>query len=154
MSFNNVRCRRSDAGPVPFVGVLVAVVVGVVVVSPVVVFLADMVLVGVVAEVDVGEDVLELGVVREGDGSEWVEVVGVDGLGLAHDLILVLDTSLLLLLSVGLVGTEVKTSNGWVDKEVGGPSHAAHSAQSVSSAHIDFRKLQSINYKLTFLSII
>ena len=111
-------------------------VVRVVVVSPVVVGGADVMLVRVVAKVDVGEDVLELGVVREGDGSEWVEMVGINSLGLAHDFVLVGNTGLLLLLGVGLVGTEVKSSNSWVDKEVGAPAHAAHSAKCVSSAHI------------------
>ena len=58
-------------------------VVRVEIVPPHVVFLVKMVLVGEVAHVDVGEDVLELGVVRERNRREWVEVVWVHGLGFA-----------------------------------------------------------------------
>ena len=75
--------RGSDAGPVPNVGLLVAMIVRVEVVLPHVVLGVEVVLVGKVAHVDVGEDILELGVVRERDGREWVEVVWVHGLGFA-----------------------------------------------------------------------
>ena len=75
--------RGSDAGPVPNVGLLVAMIVRVEVVLPHVVLGVEVVLVGKVAHVDVGEDVLELGVVGEWDGREWVEVVRVNGSGFA-----------------------------------------------------------------------
>ena len=77
------RVPGSDTGPVPNVRLLVAMVVGVEIVLPHVVLGVKVVLVDVMAHVDVGEDVLELGVVRERNGREWVEVVGINRLGFA-----------------------------------------------------------------------
>ena len=122
------RAWASHAGPVPDVGALVAVVVDVEVVFPHVVVLVDVMLVHVVAHADVGEDVLELGVVGERDGREWVEVVRVHGLGSAQVLPLLLNGSLFLFLAVGLVRAEVETSESRVDQEVGAPAHLAEGA--------------------------
>ena len=136
----------SDRGPVVDVSLLATVVVGVEVALPHVVFDIDVVLVDVVPHVDVGEDVLQLRVVVEGDWREGVEVVGVDGLGLCHLLHLGVLSSLLLLRRVGLVGTDVESKGDWVDKEVGAPAHAAKGAHCVRSAHISSSFRVKSNY--------
>ena len=99
--------RGSDAGPVPNVGLLVAMIVRVEVVLPHVVLGVEVVLVGKVAHVDVGEDVLELGVVRERDGREWVEVVRVHGPGFADVGELLSESSLGLACLTWFPGAEV-----------------------------------------------
>ena len=139
----------SDAGPVPLVRALVAMVVRVVIASPHVVGVADVALVRESPHLDVGEDVLQLWVVVERDGSERVEVVGVHGLRLAQNRVVISQSGLLLALGVGFVGAEVEANDRRVDKEVGAPSHATHSAQSVSSAHF-----QSIFNQTNYLIII
>ena len=121
----------SHTSPVVHVGFLVAVVVRVVVVLIRVVLQVDLVLVQVLAHVDLGEDVLQLGVVMEGDGRERVEVVGVDNLGLGHHVHLVLLSGLVSLGLVGTVDADVDTKGDGVDKEVGAPAHAAESAKCV-----------------------
>ena len=99
--------RGSDAGPVPNVGLLVAMIVRVEVVLPHVVLGVEVVLVGKVAHVDVGEDVLELGVVRERDRREWVEVVRVHGPGFADVGELLSESSLGLACLTWFPGAEV-----------------------------------------------
>ena len=99
--------RGSDARPVPNVGLLVAMIVRVEVVLPHVVLGVEVVLVGKVAHVDVGEDVLELGVVRERDGREWVEVVRVHGPGFADVGELLSESSLGLACLTWFPGAEV-----------------------------------------------
>lgn len=110
---------------------LVAVVETVVVVLPLVVLQVHVVVIDVVAHVAIGEDVLELRVVAEGNGREWVEVVGVHLLSLSHRFHLGILSGLLLTGRVGFVSTEVKSSADRVDKEVGAPAHLAEGAQSV-----------------------
>jgi len=118
----------SHAGPVVEVGFLVAVVIRVVVVLPLVILHVDVVLVHVLSHVDLGEDILQLGVVMERDGREWVEVVGIDNLSLCHSCHLGILNSLIRLSLVRRVDAEVETNGDWVDKEVGAPAHAAESA--------------------------
>ena len=127
---------RSHAGPVVEVLLLVAMIVGIVVVLPQVVVGVDRLVVHVVAHVDLGEDVLELGVVMERNSREWVEVVGVDLRGLSHGVSIRLFLVFLLLGLVWRVDTEVGGDGGRVDKHVGAPAHAAERAHSVGSAHI------------------
>jgi len=107
------------------------VVVGVVVILPLVVLRVDMVLIHILAHVDLSEDILELGVVVEGNGGEWVEVVGVDSFSLGHSVVFSLLLGLLSAGLVRLVGAEVKGNSCGVDEEVGAPSHAAYGAHCV-----------------------
>ena len=88
-------------------------------------------LVGVVAQVDVGKHILQLGVVVERNGREWVEVVGVDGLGLSHVVVLLLLDGILLTLGVRLIGTEVNSEGRWVGESVDTPAHTANGTHSV-----------------------
>ena len=106
-------------------------VVGVVIVLEHVVLDIDVVLIDILAHVHVGEHILQLGVVVEGNGREWVKVVGVDSLCLRHAIILSLLRGCLLAGLVRLVGSEVKSEIGGVDQEVGAPSHAAHCTHSI-----------------------
>ena len=120
--------RCSDAGPVPDVRLLVAVIVRGEVVLPHVVLGVEMVLVDVMAHADVGEDVLEFGVVRERDRREWVEVVGVNGLGFADVGELFSKSGLGLACLTWFPSAEVHSYEGRVDKHVGSPAHATESA--------------------------
>ena len=113
-------------------------VVGIVVVFPLIVLGIDVVLVDVLAHVDFGEDILELGVVVEGDRREWVEIVGINNLGLSHSIHLGYLRSLLLAGSIGLVRTDVKTKGDGIKEEVCAPAHASESAHCVRSAHFCF----------------
>ena len=113
-------------------------VVGIVVVFPLIVLGIDVVLIDVLAHVDVGEDILELGVVVEGDRREWVEIVGINNLGLGHSVHLSLLRSLILTGLIGLVRTDVKTNGDGIKEEVCAPAHASESAHSVRSAHFCF----------------
>ena len=130
------RCAdRSHTGPVEEVSLLVAVVVGVEVALPDVVLGVHVVCIDIVAQIDIGEDILELGVVVEGHGSEWVEVVRVNWASLGHIFHLLSLGSSFLFLLVGLVGAEVDAGDGRVDEEVGAPAHAAEGGESVRSGH-------------------
>ena len=130
------RCTdRSNAGPVEEVSPLVAVVVGVEVALPDVVLGVHVISIDIVAQIDIGEDILELGVVVEGHGSEWVEVVRVNRASLGHVFHLLSLGSGLLILLVGLVGAEVDAGDGRIDEEVGAPAHAAEGGESVRSGH-------------------
>ena len=119
------KCRSvissSDTGPVVDVGFLVAVVVRVEVVLPQVVLGVDVVLVEVVAHVDLSENILQLGVVVEGDGREWVEVVGVNNLSLCHAIVLSLLGSFFLAGLIRLVSANIGSESNRVHQEVGAP---------------------------------
>ena len=82
-------------------------VVRVVVVLPLVVLYINMVLVNVLAHIDIGEDILQLGVVVERDRREWVEVVWIYNLSLGHCSHLSIFNGLVRLHFVGLVDSEV-----------------------------------------------
>ena len=121
----------SHAGPVVGVDLLVAMVVRVVIVLPLVILGVHVVFVDVLAHVDVGEHIFQLGIVVERNGREWVEVVGVHNLGLGHTIVLSLLRGCLLASLVGFVCAEVKGDGSRVDKEVSSPSHLADGTQSV-----------------------
>ena len=106
-------------------------VVGVVVVLPLVVFGVDVVVVDVLAHVDLGEHILQLGVVVERDGREWVEVVGVNNLSLCHAIVLGLLGGFLLAGLIRLVRANIGSESHRVHQEVGAPGHAAHSTHCV-----------------------
>ena len=86
---------------------------------PLVVLHVDVVLIDILAHVDLGEDILELGVVMEGNRREWVEGVGINDLGLCHGFQLFSLGGLLLTSLVGLVGANIDSQSSWVDEEVG-----------------------------------
>ena len=113
-------------------------VVRVVVVLPLVVLHVDVVLVHVLAHVDVGEDILQFGVVVERDRREWIEVVGIDNLSFGHCSHLSIFNCLFRLDLVGLVDSKVDANGDGVDHEVGTPAHTTEGAQSVDSAHFLF----------------
>ena len=104
----------------------VVVIVRVVVVSPDVgISVEASVSVNEASHVDIGVDVLEFRVVVERNGSEGVEVIGVNFLSLAH--------SVPFFLSGGLSGSSVfrhnnvveEESDGGVEHEVGSVGHSA-----------------------------
>ena len=138
----------SDGAPVVRVGLLVSIVVGIEVVFPLVAVWIDMVGVDEFAHLDISEDILELGVVMEGDGSERIKNVGIDGFSLRHVFQDLRIRSCILCLLVRLVDEHVAGEGGWVEEEVGTPTDTAESRKSVSATHICFVRSRDlfINY--------
>ena len=131
------RIECCSDSPVESVGLLVAVIEGVVVSLPEVVIEVDVVGVHIVSHVQVSVPVLQLGVVVVRDRGEWVEKIGVNGDILDHFVLLSLGV---LLIHTSLEGEDdlgdEKTGSG-VEQEVGAVVKTSQSTQSVSS-HITF----------------
>ena len=112
-------------------------IVRVVVVSPDVCILVEAsVSVDVTSHVNVGEDVLKFGVVVEGDGSEGVEVIGVNFLSLAHGVPFELLGSGSRVLVVRKDNTVDEETNDRVHHHVHAVTHATESRESVNFGHI------------------
>ena len=93
------------------------------------------------SHVDVSVDVLEFGVVVEGDRSEGVEVIGVDSLSRAHGIPFLLLGGLITSSFVRQDNVVDEGSSGGVEHEVHTVAHSTEGGQSVSSRHISFINL-------------